>query len=155
MDTTTNFGPQHEQVAALIERAGRLTETEADRLYAAWYGAWAATRFAARFAAWDAALEAALDADRDAAWNAARDASLYTALGAAWNACALIVRGLIPTKHYDPLTRAWRTLIGPIHPEDPDWGLTEIERLAFLAIADANSEWPLADCVEAAKLVAA
>ena len=49
------FGPQGEQVVALIERAGQLTADEARRMAAAW----AAARAAARDAARDAARAAA------------------------------------------------------------------------------------------------
>ena len=45
----------------------------------------------------------------DDAWDAVRDA-----------AGALVVRDLIATDHYDILTRPWREVIGPIHPDDPD-----------------------------------
>ena len=33
---------------------------------------------------------------------------------------ALVVRDLITTDQYDTLTRTWREVIGPIHPDDPD-----------------------------------
>jgi hypothetical protein len=91
------FGPQGEQVAALIERARCLTAAEIKRLHAAWYAARAAARAAARYAAWDAA----------------GDAAGY----AAWS---LVARDLISTDAYDTLTRPWGEVIGPIHPDDPD-----------------------------------
>ena len=55
-----------------------------------------------------------LAAARAAAWAAARDAAV-----------ALVVRDLIgqhglTQDHYDTLTRPWRTVIGPIHPDDPE-----------------------------------
>ena len=50
------FGPQGEAVVALIERAGRLTFDEAQRLSAAGDAAWDAAGNAAGSAAWDAAL---------------------------------------------------------------------------------------------------
>ena len=97
---------------------------------AVWGGVWGGVRGAVRGAAregagdgagdgagaaWDAALDAALDAVGDAAWDAALDA----AQGAAW---ALVVRDLIgdtfTQAHYDTLTMPWRTVIGPIHPDD-------------------------------------
>ena len=56
-------------------------------------------------AAWDAAGAAAWDAAGAAARDAAR---------------ALVVRDLITTDQYDTLTRTWREVIGPIHPDDPD-----------------------------------
>ena len=59
-----------------------------------------------------------LTPDEVSALGAARDA----ALGAAWGAaCGLVVRDVITTEDYDILTRAWRTVIGPIHPEDEFW----------------------------------
>ena len=45
----------------------------------------------------------------------------HAAGGAAWDAAwALVVRDLISVEHYDAMTGPWRTIIGPIHPEDPD-----------------------------------
>lgn len=54
-------------------------------------------------------LYAAASLAWSAAWYAARDA-----------ARALMVRDLIPTERYDALTRLWRTIVGPIHPDDPN-----------------------------------
>ena len=110
LDAHRVFGPQGEYVAALIERVGRLTDAETDQLAAA---AGAADWGAAVDAAWAAARIAARDAARDAAGDAAGDA----AWDAAWG---LLVRDLIATEDYDTLTRAWREVIGPIHPDDPD-----------------------------------
>ena len=115
------FGPQGEQVAALIERARCLTAAEIKRLHAAWYAARAAARAAARYAAWDAAWDAARDAAWDAAWDAAGDAAGYAAGDAAgYAAWSLVARDLISTDAYDTLTRPWGEVIGPIHPDDPD-----------------------------------
>ena len=112
---TVVFGPQGVQVAVLIDRAGLLTSDEVDRLAAAWDAAWDAAWAAAwvaagaayRHAAWDAAWAAA----GAAAWDATRDA-----------AGALICRDLIgqtfTQAHYDTLTGPWRTVVGPIHPDD-------------------------------------
>ena len=86
LPATDALGPQGAEVAAIIERASRLTTDEARR------------------------LDAARDAARDAAWGAACGA-----------ACGLVVRDVITTEDYDILTRAWRTVIGPIHPEDEFW----------------------------------
>jgi hypothetical protein len=114
------FGPQWEQVCALVLRAARLTPDEAKALYAA--------RDAARDAAWDAAWGAAWGAARDAAWGAAWDAARGAAWDAAWGAAcdaawAIVVRDLIGTHgftqaHYDTLTGPWRKVIGPVHPDD-------------------------------------
>ena len=104
------FGPQGEQVASLIDRAGRLTADEANSLYAAWAAAWEAAWFAARAAAraaaWDAAWPAAREAARPAAWDPAWPA----ARDAAW---ALIVRDLITPDQFDTLTRPWVQVINP------------------------------------------
>jgi hypothetical protein len=103
------LGPNGEAVAALIERAGRLTWDEVERLVAAgvaargaagvavWGAAWGAARDAARGAAWAAARDAARgaagdaagaarDGARGAAWDAARDAAWDAARGAAGDA---------------------------------------------------------------------
>ena len=129
------FGPQGAHVAALLERARHLTPDEAseldnardavpvDALDAASDAELGAAR-GARGAAWDAARGAAWDAARgaarDAAWGAwgAWGAARAAALDAAG---ALVVRDLIPAEDYDTLTRTWRTVIGPIHPEDEFW----------------------------------
>jgi len=141
VDAHAALGPQAAQVAALIGRVAAITEDEARRLRAAqnasWYAAWGAAQDAAWYAVWYAARDAAWNAVRDAAWNAVRDAerdavrsaTRYAAWGAAWSAtrhsvwgaaCALVTRDLISTEHYDTLTTPWRTVIGPIHPDDPN-----------------------------------
>lgn len=110
------LGPQGEHVAALIERAGHLGHQDIKALRAA------------RGAAWDTAMDTAVDAARvaavDAAGGAAGDAAGDAARFVAWGAArGLVVRDLIgqhkfTQKHYDVLTRPWRTIIGPIHPDD-------------------------------------
>ena len=112
LDATLTLGPQGREVAALIERAARLTGDEATGLATAWDAAWVA--------AWDAAWDAARGAARDAAWGVwgAWGAARAAALDAAG---ALVVRDLIPAEDYDTLTRTWREVIGPIHPEDEFW----------------------------------
>ena len=134
------FGPQWEQICALVLRAARLTPDEAERLAAAWDAAWDAAWVAAWDAAW-AAWDAgdAGDAGWDAAWAAAGPA--WDAAWAAWVAWdagdagdaardaardaagALVVRDLIgqhdlTQEHYDRLTRPWREVIGSVHPDD-------------------------------------
>ena len=125
LDATLTLGPQGREVAALIERAARLTGDEVAGLATAWYAtgddAWYAARYttrdaavvAARYAAWYATGAAAWDAarytPRDAAWDAARYAARY----AVWYAAsALTVRDLISTERYDTLTRPWASVIG-------------------------------------------
>ena len=97
LDATLTLGPQGREVAALIERAARLTDDEVAGLATAWYAtgddAWYAARYTTRDAAWDAARYAA----RYAVWYAAR---------------ALTVRDLISTECYDTLTRPWASVIG-------------------------------------------
>jgi hypothetical protein len=122
LPATDALGPQGPHVAALIERAGRLTPDDARRLSAArdaardaaWSAVWYAVRYAARSAARDAAW--------DAAWYAARDAARYAAWDAAGGAAgdavgALVVRDVIgrhgfTQDHYDTLTCPWREVIG-------------------------------------------
>ena len=137
LDATLTLGPQGREVAALIERAARLTGDEVTGLAAAWYATWNATWNATRDATWNAARDAAKyaawaaagDAARYATWNAARDAAgdaaWYAAKCAAKCAArdaakyaardaakALTVRDLISTKRYDILTRPWASVIG-------------------------------------------
>ena len=141
LDATLTLGPQGREVAALIERAARLTGDEVAGLApggtaggaarraaaraAAWYARRAAARattwYAARDAARAAARAAARDAARDAARAAARDAARDAAGNAAWYAAgdaagdaagALTVRDLISTECYDTLTRPWASVIG-------------------------------------------
>lgn len=115
VDAHLALGPQGEYVAALIERASKLTADEARQSDAAWG--------AARFAGWDAGWNAAGDAFLCATRSAARDAALAAMRGAVRGAAsgalsALVVRDLIEVEHYDTLTRPWRSSIGPIHPDD-------------------------------------
>ena len=133
------FGPQGEQVVALIERCRTLSGAEADRLSAAWGAVCGADR--------DAALDTARGAARYAAWVAAGGAAWVAAWGAAlgrrprdatrnaWDgvlyavrdaAGALLCRDLTgqapgwDQDMYDLLTGPWRDVIGPIHPDDGD-----------------------------------
>ena len=114
------LGPNGEEVAALIERARKLTAEEAKRLAAAGDAAWDA----ARAAAWDAARAAAGDAAgaaaRAAAWAAARaaagDAAWDAAGAAAWAAAgdaawALVVKDLITPEQFDALYAPWREVV--------------------------------------------
>ena len=88
--------PAHEALGPQGEAAAALID-RARRLTADELDSLAAAR--------DAARAAVRDAVRNAAWDAAR---------------ALVVRDLITTDQYDTLTRTWREVIGPIHPDDPD-----------------------------------
>lgn len=115
------FGPQGEAVAAVIDRAARLTLHEVHALSAAWYAA----RDAAGDAAWDAAgdaaraaARAARAAARDAAWAAAGDAAGDAAGATAREAAlALVVADLVGQRgltqqHIDLLLAPWRAVIG-------------------------------------------
>ena len=121
-DLAETFGPQWEHVVALVRRAAVLTEDEAKALAAARvdWNAWDA----ARDASWGAIRDAARDASWNASWNAVRGAVRGAARDAAWGAAlTLVVRDLIgqhgfTQEHYDALTGPWRTVIGPIHPDD-------------------------------------
>jgi hypothetical protein len=109
IDSHLALGPNGRDVAALIDRAGRLTPAESHALYAAWDAAWTpasdaawdAARVAARVASWNAARNAAWDAAEEGAWDAASDAAI-----------ALVVRNLITLEHFDTLYGPWRDVIG-------------------------------------------
>ena len=133
LDATLTLGPQGREVAALIERAARLTGDEVAGLatervaardaardatrdaakYAARYTARATAWYAAGVAAKYAARDAARDATRATAWYAAWYAAGVAAGDAARDAArALTVRDLISTERYDTLTRPWASVIG-------------------------------------------
>ncbi len=123
------LGPQGEHVAALIERASRLTDDEVRRLSAAWaavrgtalVGASVSAWAAVRGTAWVGASAAARAAASAAARADAREASRGTARAAASAAArTLAVRDLIDTEHYGALTLPWRQTVGRIHPDDPE-----------------------------------
>lgn len=111
LPATDALGPQGVQVAALIERADRLTDVEARRLFDAWDAAMGAEWHPAKTAAF--AVDAARTTAEDTVW-----AAVHVAAGDA--GLALVVRDLISVEHYDAMTGPWRTIIGPIHPDDPD-----------------------------------
>jgi hypothetical protein len=110
------LGPQGEAVAALIDRAGRFTADEVERLAAAWAAAWVAVRDAARAAGRAAAGDAAWAAARAAGRAAARDAAGAAAGAAVWAAAgdaawALLVRDLITAEHFNTLYGPWASVI--------------------------------------------
>lgn len=105
----TTFGPQWREIVALVRRAATLTDDEAQSLAAGW----AASRDAGWAASWAASWAAIWDAIWDAIWGAA---------------VALCARDLIgqhgfTQAHYDTLTRPWREVIGPVHPDDAPLGV--------------------------------
>ena len=117
LDPHLALGPQGPEVAAIIDRAGRLTQEEAARLVSAWNAVGDAARNAARGAARDAARDAAryaaLNAARYAARYAAGDAAQSAAWEAVWNAAsATVVRDLISPDVWQTLAGPWLSVIG-------------------------------------------
>lgn len=105
------YGPNSEAVAALIERARRLTADKEWSLSVAWEAGterWQAARAAAREAAWDARREAWAAARAATPWNAA-----WAAAGAVEDAAlALVVRDLIIPAQFEVLYGPWREVVG-------------------------------------------
>ena len=122
------LGPNGQEVATLIVRAGRLTADEVRSISAAWDAVWSAARIAARNAAWDAARSAAWSAAADAGWREARraaaDAARQAGADATWEArqaaagaarqaaWALLVRDLITAEQFETLYGPWRKALG-------------------------------------------
>jgi hypothetical protein len=79
------LGPNGEAVAALLEKAERLTDGEISGLGAAWNEARDAVSNEARSTTWNEARDAARGAARDAARCAAREAAREAAMGLARN----------------------------------------------------------------------
>jgi len=117
-DLADTFGPQWEHIVALIRRAAIMTPADVQQV--------TAPRPVVRAAARVTARSAALAAWRTSAWAAAVAAARDVAWDAAWAAAAaLVVRDLIgqhgfTQAHYDTLTGPWRTVIGPVHPDDAE-----------------------------------
>ena len=117
-DLADTFGPQWEQIVALIRRAAIMAPADVQQV--------TAPRPVARAAARVTARSAALAASRTPAWAAAVAVARGVAWDAAWAAAAaLVVRDLIgqhgfTQEHYDTLTGPWRTVIGPVHPDDAE-----------------------------------
>ena len=111
LDPTLALGPQGAEVAAIIDRARRLTDGEAEALDAARV----AIRYADLVAAWDAAYGATYD-DRDAVYVATRNAarvSRGTAQEATKDAVlAVLARDLISESDYQLLAGPWLSVIG-------------------------------------------
>ena len=91
--------------------AGEVVTPEPDSLFDAWDAAMGAEWHPAKTAAF--AVDAARTTAENTVWAAAHVAAGDAGL-------ALVVRDLISVEHYDALTGPWRTIIGPIHPDDPD-----------------------------------
>ena len=116
IDAHLALGPNGRDVAALIERAVRLTEDEKERLGAARDAARGAAQKAARAPARDAAYGAARSAARSSAWDAAWDAARNVPYGAARSAArdaalALLTRDLITPGQFDIIYGLWASVI--------------------------------------------
>ena len=131
--TDNIYGPQTKEIEALITVIGSLDADQIEALGVAWDDAqnraWNRAWNTARDEAWNEARNTAWIVARDEAWDdsqcAAWDATGDDARDAAWGTVlALLVRDQIgdtfTQAHYDVLTAAWRTVIGPIHPDDID-----------------------------------
>ena len=116
------FGPQWAEIVALVRRAAVLTEDETARLGAVRLSASGSELYMAWSSARDAtALGTARLAGSIAAMGAALGSGVRNAVGDA--ATALAIRDRIghysfTQEHYDLLTEAWATAIGPVHPDD-------------------------------------
>jgi len=125
-DLADTFGPQWEQIVALVRSMFSVTPRQWDRLAAAgdaardaaWAAAWGAAWGAAGGAAGAAARAAAGDAAWAAGGAAARDAARDAARAAATR--DLIGQHGYTQEHYDILSGPWRKTIGKIHPDDLD-----------------------------------
>ena len=111
LDPRLALGPNADRVLAVIERAGRLTGAEEDRMAAvrttAWYSAVNAAEAAARVAAWVAAENATRVA---VTARAAMGVAVRDAAGDA--AQAELMRDLITQDQYNILTESWRAGVG-------------------------------------------
>lgn len=119
------LGPEGAEVVAILERAAKITPTEAQALQttrtAEWYDSWEAAHdvvwavatdsgwyagwYAAREAAWQVAREATWDAVWDHEWDTMREA-VRDAVGATF------LRNQIPDEYYDILMDPWLRVIG-------------------------------------------
>ena len=122
VDLADTFGPQWEQIVALVRRAAVLTADEVTDLAAAGDAIDAAARAAARGATEDDAWSAAWSATNAAA-KAVANGATRGVIGAA--ARALVIRHVIgqhgfTQEHYDLLTGPWRKVVGPVHPDDKE-----------------------------------
>lgn len=115
------LGPQGKEVIALIERAQTLTQDELKEMdavwttlsHTAWDYAWAVSD---RDFASDTVGCAVTNIKHDAPWDA-RYVSVIDA-GLALIVRDLIGKGEFTQEHYDTLSRPWRTVVGPLHPDD-------------------------------------
>lgn len=118
------FGPNGKAVAAMLNRARRLTADEVQRLDAAAKNVWSAACGAAKGAAWEAACgasvvtawkaarEVAMEAAGETAREAAGKAATFAAREAVADAArALVIRDLITPEQFDTLYGPWASVV--------------------------------------------
>ena len=144
--TATIYGPQTEQIKALIVRVRTITSDETARLTTAWL----AVDVDDRDDAWHAGRVTALDAGRETMLDAADFDAVYTPY-AIWDAAlALLVRDLIgphgfTQEHYNTLVAPWAEVVGKAHPDDEDVTTADVEaamercRDAEAAVSDVGA----------------
>lgn len=119
--------PNADAVNGLIERAGKLSAAEAEKLATAWdavgVAAWEPAWEEAVSAAWGLAQGTPAGIARSAAWRAVRNAKRGLAWGAAEDAAedaalAAVVRDLISDQHYQALAGPWESVMGPVFREE-------------------------------------
>lgn len=119
------LGPRGAEVVALLERAAKITPTEARALQATrtadWYDSWQVAQDTVWSVAIDAGWHASWYASREAAWQVAREATWDEV--AAWDAWdtmreavrdavgATFLRNRIPEEYYDILMDPWLRVI--------------------------------------------
>jgi hypothetical protein len=148
----TDLGPQTEQAFAVINRSNDLTLQEAADLSCALVTT-RANNFLSYGIATDVAFELGREILGDDAWQDVWNAVWHLAGHAVWNACAVVARHELSTYDYDLLTWSWRTVIGPLHPDDPEAALDPAGLIAWQGIAKANPDWKLTEVTQATKMV--
>jgi len=125
-DLAATFGPQWPEIIVMVRRAANFTRDELVTMHALQYDRSAGWTGVALIAydtsrsGWDAVWSAVWDASCSAAGTAIGDAHRSAAVDAA---LALLVRDLIgrhnfTQEQYNEMTRQWRTVIDPLHPDD-------------------------------------
>lgn len=137
LDPYLALGPQGREIIALIERAKTLTEDEIEGVWNAWAtnenlmavphassAAHAAAYFSIRTSVFEGVYRPIKEAVLESlGHDDTRERGLLMILE--HTVCGLVVRDLVGQHHftqeyYDSLTRYWRTVIGPAHPDDAE-----------------------------------
>ena len=93
------YGPQTEEIEALIGKISGMTRKQAVDLEDVWDAVWNIVRDAP----WDATWEAAWNDAREAVWN-------WAVWDAIWETVvALLVRDSISAEHFDTLYGPWKS----------------------------------------------